>query len=118
MVVTMMIRGTMIMVVAMKMRVIKKIRPNMILQVMMLVTMMLVTMMMVTMMMVTLMMRVMRMMRVSVILQMDNATERLKMAVDSSTLRMGEVGKINKSFANSTSDVRDNMTVAQEKAKL
>ena len=71
-----------------------------------------------TMMMVTLMMRVKRTMRLSMLLQMDDATERLKMPVDSSTLRMGEVGKINKSFANSTNDVQDSMTVAQEKAKL
>ena len=85
---------------------------------MIMVTLIIVTMMMVTLMMVTLMMRVMRTMRLSVILQMDDATERLKMPVDSSTLRMGEVGKINKSFANSTSDVQDSMTVAQEKAKL
>ena len=82
------------------------------------VTMMLLTMMMVTMTIVTMTMRVMRTKRLSVILQMDDATERLKMPVDSSTLRMGEVGKINKSFANSTSDVQDSMTVAQEKAKL
>lgn len=91
---------------------------------MVVVTMMFVTMrmvvilMIVTMKMVTMMMRVMRMTRLSVFLQMDDATERLKMPVDSSTLRMGEVGKINKSFANSTNDVQDSMTVAQEKAKL
>ena len=97
----------------MRMRVIRIIRPSMILQVMMLVTIMFVTMMAVTM-----MMRVMRTIRLSVILQMDDATERLKMPVDSSTLRMGEVGKINKSFANSTNDVQDCKTVAQEKAKL
>ena len=85
---------------------------------MIMVTLIIVTMMMVTLMMVTLMMRVMRMMRLSLFLQMDDATERLKMPVDSSTLRMGEVGKINKSFANSTNDVQDSMTAAQEKAKL
>ena len=54
----------------------------------------------------------------SVILQMDDATERLKVPVDSSTLSMGEVGKINKSFSASSQDVQDSMTLAQEKARL
>ena len=49
---------------------------------------------------------------------MDDATERLKVPVDSSTLSMGEVGKINKSFSASSQDVQDSMTLAQEKARL